>query len=214
MGIRYQPKGTTADMMRLGARVGLAQGRAKRAAEESRYARQRSDELRQVRRDQVMRDYDDQMKLKSQQVARDWELQKMQLTSQRQFEMQMMRQEAFEAKKIQKDVEQYDKYQQAVTLIHESDDIEPEKKSELIRKVHLKYLVGGVSEPRQNKEDMTDMLLRQAMGPQSGVGDATGESIDGGGGKIRVKSPDGQGGTIEAEEWPEYQARGFKLEGA
>ena len=201
MAIRYQPKGTTADMMRLGAKAGQAQARAARAQEESRYARQRSDELRKVRRDAMMRDYDDQTKLKAQQAARDWDLQKMQMTSQRQYEMQMMRQEAFEAKKVQKDLEQYDKYQQAVTLIHESDDIEPEKKSELIRKVHLKYLVGGVSEPKS--EDITGMLVRQALGGQEEQDASTPQE-----GEVKVmKKSTGQIGFIPANEITEDYTR-------
>ena len=147
-------------MMRLGAKAGQAQARAARAQEESRYARKRADELRQVRRDAMMRDYDDQMKLKAQQAARDWDLQKMQMTSQRQYEMQMMRQEAFEASRIKKDLEQYEKYQKFETLVNESDTIEPKEKPGIIERGYMKYL-GGYDSVLKKKESEIDRMIRE-----------------------------------------------------
>ena len=164
MAIRYQPKGTTADMMRLGAKAGQAQARAARAQEESRYARQRSDELRKVRRDAMMRDYDDQTKLKAQQAARDWDLQKMQMTSQRQYEMQMMRQEALEGTKIKTEVDKYSKYLQAKSKIEElveGEDIEKGQKAKLLLRTDLKYYGYDSVLAKEQKESEIDRMIRE-----------------------------------------------------
>jgi len=164
MAIRYQPKGTTADMMRLGAKAGQAQARAARAQEESRYARQRADELRQVRRDAMMRDYDDQTKLKAQQAARDWDLQKMQMTSQRQYEMQMMRQEALEGTKIKTEVDKYSKYLQAKSKIEElveGEDIEKGQKAKLLLRTDLKYYGYDSVLAKEQKESEIDRMIRE-----------------------------------------------------
>ena len=164
MAIRYQPKGTTADMMRLGAKAGQAQARAARAQEESRYARQRADELREVRRDQMMREYDDQTKLKAQQAARDWDLQKMQMTSQRQYEMQMMRQEALEGTKIKTEVDKYSKYLQAKSKIEElveGEDIEKGQKAKLLLRTDLKYYGYDSVLAKEQKESEIDRMIRE-----------------------------------------------------
>ena len=207
MAIRYQPTGTVRDTMQLAYRVGQKQASTRRKQEEARYARQKADQLRAIRREQMQAEMEDQLKQKAAERSMQLQLQKAEAVEMLRFQLDMEEMQAEEELRIKKNLEQKQKYQEALTFIHESDEIDEAAKPGLIAYTKMKYLGGGAPSslvPRPNQNDQFSMLMQQLLpnaggAPQAAASQPAAPVAQAGEIKVMKKST-GQIGFIPANE--------------
>lgn len=210
MAIRYQPTGTVKDTMQLAYKVGQKQARARQADEQAQYARQRADRLRKARREQQMVAYNDQLKLKAQQQENERALQKFQMQEDIKFQMEMERLQAKEALRMKKELEQEQKYMEAITFIHESDDIDEAAKPQLISQAKFKYLLGstlGMGKQQDQFSMMMQQLMPNPAGPQGEEATQTPQAISQPNEIKVMKKSTGQIGYLPANEMTDDYVR-------
>jgi len=180
MGIRYQPKGTTADTMALGYVLGQKKASAARADQQARYARQRSDELRAFRRQQEMVNFKDQLKLKAEQRSMQQQMQQFEAREQVKFDMDMMEFQVNEQHRIEQNLTQRKEYEQTLKLFHEDDSIDEDERPRLLRRIHDKYYSDRAgSDPRPEKPlTMEQMFMQRMQAQQEAPAEGAGKALD------------------------------------
>lgn len=138
--VKQQPMGG------LLARLGLLTGRAQRGKAEVERAQKRADTARmmalETEQRKKMMQFEQELKMKTAQVAHEWELQKMMLRSQNDFLMEEEKRKTWQMKELKDQMEQHDKYMAAVHSIMEGIGITVAERDvpELLQRAQMKYL--------------------------------------------------------------------------
>lgn len=157
MAIRYTEPGTHEMHAQLGQMVSQTQERKEQAARQDAIA-QRG---REMQHQMEMKLLTDELGKAAEKRAVEWEFQKMEMNSMRDYERKQMELDFWNIKKTEREAEQLDKYKQAVELVDGDDTIPPAQKPELLRRLKLKYL--GMDVMPKPSNDPTKQLFNMAM---------------------------------------------------
>lgn len=230
MGIKVAPKGEAERAVLAGKIVGESQAAQRRIE----YTRQVQEQLRSIAAQKEMAEFSHQltlerakfhatMDLEGEKRARAWELEKMELRSRVDFE-----------KEERKRIKEEEEYELGVRMILENDNLTPERKEDALAQFQMRKLAGDVPSAMVRREPEVDPIkayIRQRLGAEGAqtmqlgqpitderIREAAGRSVAAVTGgrvatpqnRIRVVSPDGRTGTIFANEWPQYEAAGYR----
>jgi hypothetical protein len=210
--------------------VEASQIEAQRA--EERYAR-----AKQMDFQREMAEFEAGLQMEGQKMAKQWELQKMQLASQHDFALREWEKEAEFKKDATNRIRKQDEFELIKKQINDNSDITPEQKTDMISRATAQFFGYDSSDiygrqqgelellqidqarieiglpPKYNTEltTQTRSPIAQPVPEGEKLGITQEERTLEQQGKIKVISPEGVEGTINLNEWPEYKGKGFEL---
>lgn len=164
----------------------------------------------QMQHQKEMAKFEADMRFKYEQQAQEWEYQKMALRSQNDFLLQEERHKALYMRELAKQLKEMDEYDQAkkqITNLLADKEITEDEANRAMANIELKYVGYAGVLPRAEKPQ------NEIQAAMARLISETTDMETPAGGRVRVVSPQGQTGTIEASEVAEYEAKGFKVIG-
>ena len=185
-------------------------------------------QARSMQYEKEMAEFQAKLNITAMQRSMEWELQKMELNSMKDFERDQLRMDALHAREISKEIKQKDEFELIQKQIQEADYLTPEQKTQAMDRVILqRYGYNPNIIPRQEEDDPVKIAMQKLLeGSQQGVAGMTGTQSETPttqqgltklqtqaekSGKLLVLSPDGEKGMIPISEWKEKKAQGYKL---
>jgi hypothetical protein len=192
MGIKVQ-HGKVEDV----AKLGILAGKSEAAAE----AMQR--QLLQIEHDKQMLQFRAELDLEAAKRSQQWEVEKMEIRSRTDF----AREEGRRQQKLAEKQSKLDALERAYNSGIISEEDYHNAYVQTASDVPF-YTYAKRAELEGAKKDPIKQYIAQMMAGEEGG--ATPSPTPAATGRVRVVSPQGQSGTIEAAEWPTYQAQGFR----
>lgn len=199
MPIEVRPSGMAGLYGQLGRLAGQAE--AARKAEETVLRMQ--EQLRSQEHQREMAEFDAQLQIDSEKRARIWEFEKAEMSSRVDFEREERRRQV----KLDERDAKLDALERAL-----SDGIIDEEDYNLAR-VQIETGVPAYTQAKiaerggdTAKEQLT-AHIKSLLGDKTPTDDVTTDKSE----RIRVRTPEGETGTIEAWEWPLYKIQGWSL---
>jgi len=208
-------------------KLSVLAGKAKASERTAQRNQQLAAQAQQMQYQKEMAQYQAQTKMKADQMAMDWELQKLQLNSIKDFEREQMRLDALTARELAKEIKEKDEFELVQRQIREADYLTPEEKEQAISKATMQRFGYSPSIlPKQEDGSILANWMRDNKGgvateipggvggektpPPQGISQQqqTAEAQN----KLRVISPTGVVGSIPASEWAEHKKSGYELE--
>lgn len=189
------------------AQLGLLAGQAKFAQQQMEYAQTAAREAQRMKHEKEMAAFRAQLDIQAEQRANIWELEKMEIRSRTDFS----REEAERQRKLSEKQARLDALERArkdgqITeedynnaYLQETTDV---PFYNYAKQEQMRTTAAAARNPIQ--EYLATLMSQE--GAQTQPAAPTGAPT----GRIRVTSPEGQTGTIEAGEWPLYEAQGYR----
>ena len=201
-------------------KLSVLAGKAKASERTAQRNQQLAAQAQQMQYQKEMAQYQAQTKMKADQMAMDWELQKLQLNSIKDFEREQMRLDALTARELAKEIKEKDEFELVQRQIREADYLTPEEKEQAISKATMQRF--GYSPNILPKQEDGSILANWMRDNKGGAGVGGGETFTPKGisqqqqtaeakNELRVISPAGVVGSIPMSEWAEHKKAGYEL---
>lgn len=189
------------------AKLGVLAGQSVAAQREIEYARTMQQRLIQMEHEKEMTQFRAQLDLQASMRSQQWELEKMEIRSRTDF----AREESGRQQKLAEKQSRLDALERAFKegQISEEDyqNAHLQESTDVPFYTYAKQAERAAATTAARQDPVKQYIAQMLAEEQPGAAPTAPATT----GRIRVVSPQGQSGTIEAAEWPTYQAQGFRL---
>lgn len=207
MPIEVRPSG----MASLYGQLGRLAGQAEAAREAEKTVLRMQEQLRSQEHEKEMAEFNAQLRMDTEKRARIWEFEKAEMSSRVDFEREERRRQT----KLDEHDAKLDALERALGdgIIDEEDynlaRVQIETGVPAYTQAKIAERGGGTSAKEQLQAHIASLLGGKTT--TSPAAPPTGKSVSPDFERIRVRTPEGETGTIEAWEWPLYETQGWSL---